>query len=90
MVNRARKILEEAMTLSEDERLDLVEQRLSSLPPDHEWLAELERRVACASTTKSRGRAAMKPVLADVEAYGVGRSCRRCRSAPESQKGVRM
>jgi len=27
---------------------------------------------------------------ADVEAYGVGRPCRRCRSLPGSEKGVRM
>jgi hypothetical protein len=37
-------ILEEAMTLPEDERVALAEQLLSSVPPDHEWLAELERR----------------------------------------------
>lgn len=44
MTDRARKLLEDAMTLSEDERLDLAEQLLSSLPEDQEWLAELERR----------------------------------------------
>ena len=44
MTDRARKLLDEAMTLSDDERLDLAEQLLSSLPPDAEWLAELERR----------------------------------------------
>ena len=38
------KRTEDAMTLSEDERLDLAEQLLSSLPADQEWLAELERR----------------------------------------------
>lgn len=44
MTDRARKFLEDAMTLSEDERLDLAEQLMSSLPPDEEWLVELERR----------------------------------------------
>ena len=33
MTDRARKLLEDAMTLSEDERLDLAEQLMSSLPP---------------------------------------------------------
>jgi hypothetical protein len=37
---------------------------------------------------------ALAPALAsnfaDVEAYGVGRPCRRCRSVPEPEKGVRM
>ena len=37
MTDRARKLLEDAMTLSEDERLDLAEQLLSSLPEDQEW-----------------------------------------------------
>ena len=32
------------MALSDDERLALAEQLLTSLPPDAEWLAELERR----------------------------------------------
>jgi putative addiction module component (TIGR02574 family) len=44
MTDRARKLLEDAMALSEDERLDLAEQLLSSLPADAEWVAELERR----------------------------------------------
>jgi putative addiction module component (TIGR02574 family) len=44
MTDRARKLLEDAMTLPEDERLDLAEQLLASLPEDPEWLAELERR----------------------------------------------
>ena len=44
MTDRARKLLEDAMTLSEDERLDLAEQLTSSLPADEEWLGELERR----------------------------------------------
>jgi putative addiction module component (TIGR02574 family) len=44
MTDRARKLLEDAMTLSDDERLDLADQLLSSLPSDAEWFAELERR----------------------------------------------
>ena len=44
MTDRARKLLEDAMALSDDERLDLAEHLLSSLPADAEWLAELERR----------------------------------------------
>jgi len=32
------------MNLSEDERLGLAEQLLSTWPADQEWLAELERR----------------------------------------------
>jgi hypothetical protein len=44
MTGRAHKVLEEALSWSEDERRDLAEQLLSSLPADPEWLAELERR----------------------------------------------
>src|SRR5882724_1679810 len=44
MTDRARKPLQDATALSEDERLDLAEQLLSSRPADQEWLAELERR----------------------------------------------
>ena len=43
MTDRARKLLEDALTLSDDERLELAEQLLTSLPADAEWL-ELERR----------------------------------------------
>ncbi len=32
------------MTLSDEERLDLAEQLMSSVPLDAEWAAELERR----------------------------------------------
>jgi hypothetical protein len=39
MTGRARKVLEEALSLSEDERLELAAQLLSSLPADREWLA---------------------------------------------------
>jgi hypothetical protein len=42
--DRARKLLEVAMMLSDEERLDLAEQLLSSLPADEEWLGELEHR----------------------------------------------
>jgi putative addiction module component (TIGR02574 family) len=57
MTDRARKLLEDAMTLSEDERLDLAEQLLSSLPEDQEWLAELERRARRALADPNGGEA---------------------------------
>ena len=57
MTDRARKLLEDAMTLSEDERLDLAEQLLSSLPEDQEWLAELERRARRALADPRGGEA---------------------------------
>jgi len=57
MTDRARKLLEDAMTLSEDERLDLAEQLMSSLPPDEEWLAELERRARRALADPQGGEA---------------------------------
>ena len=44
MTNRARQLLEDALTLSDDERLEFAERLMSSLPADAEWLAELERR----------------------------------------------
>ena len=44
MNDRARKLLEDALTLTNDERLDLAEHLLTSLPADVEWFAELERR----------------------------------------------
>ncbi len=44
MTNRARQVLEDAMSLSEDERLELAEQLWSSVPLDEEWRAEIERR----------------------------------------------
>jgi len=50
-------VLEEALTLSEDERLDLAEQLLSSLPSDPEWLAELEHRARRALADPSGGEA---------------------------------
>jgi putative addiction module component (TIGR02574 family) len=57
MTDRARKLLEDAMALSEDERLDLAEQLMSSLPPDEEWLAELERRARRALADPNGGEA---------------------------------
>ncbi|HEY0195565.1 MAG TPA: addiction module protein [Kofleriaceae bacterium] len=44
MADRARKILEDAMTLSDGERLELAEQLFSSVPTDAAHLAELEHR----------------------------------------------
>jgi hypothetical protein len=44
VTDRARKLLEDALALSEEERQDLAEQLLTSLPEDQEWLAELESR----------------------------------------------
>ena len=56
MTDRGRKFLEDAM-LSDDERLDLAEQLLSSLPADQEWLAELERRARRALADPQGGEA---------------------------------
>jgi hypothetical protein len=41
MTDRARKLLQDALTLSDDERLDLAEQIMSSIPADAEWLARV-------------------------------------------------
>ena len=57
MTDRARRLLEDAMTLSDDERLDLAEQLLSSLPADAEWFAELERRARRALADPAGGEA---------------------------------
>lgn len=57
MTDRARKLLEDAMSLSEDERLDLAEQLLTSLPADTEWVAELERRARRALADPNGGEA---------------------------------
>lgn len=57
MTDRARKLLEDAMALSEDERLDLEEQLLTSLPADAEWVAELERRARRALADPNGGEA---------------------------------
>jgi len=53
----ARKLLQDALTLSEDERLDLAEQLMSSLPADPEWMAELERRARRALADPGGGEA---------------------------------
>ncbi|HEY1739911.1 MAG TPA: addiction module protein [Acidimicrobiia bacterium] len=57
MTDRARKLLEDAMALSEDERLDLAEQLMSSLPVDEDWMAELERRARRALADPHGGEA---------------------------------
>jgi len=57
VTSRAHKVLEEALALSEDERLDLAEQLLLSLPADPEWFAELERRARGALADPSGGEA---------------------------------
>lgn len=57
MTERARKLLQDAMALSEDERLDLAEQLMSSLPADSEWMAELERRARRALADPGGGEA---------------------------------
>jgi putative addiction module component (TIGR02574 family) len=57
MTDPARKLLQDALALSEDERLDLAEQLMSSLPTDVEWLAELERRARRALADPSGGEA---------------------------------
>lgn len=57
MTGRAHKVFEEALALSDDERLDLAAQLLSSLPADLEWLAELERRARRALADPSGGEA---------------------------------
>jgi putative addiction module component (TIGR02574 family) len=57
MTDRARKVFEDALALSNDERLDLAEQLLSSLPADAEWLAELERRARRAQADPEGGEA---------------------------------
>ena len=57
MTERARKLFEDAMTLSDDERLDLAEQLLSSLPADAEPHDELERRARRALADPNGGEA---------------------------------
>jgi len=54
MSDRAHKLLEDALPLSDDERLD---QLRSSSPPDAEWLAELERRARRALAEPNGGEA---------------------------------
>lgn len=57
MTDRARKLLQDALALSEDERLDLAEHLMSSLPADPEWMAELERRARRALADPGGGEA---------------------------------
>jgi putative addiction module component (TIGR02574 family) len=57
MTDRARKLLEDALALSDDERFALAEQLLSSLPADAESLAELERRARRALADPHGGEA---------------------------------
>lgn len=57
MTDRARKLLQDALALSDDERLDLAEQLMSSLPADAEWMAELERRARRALADPGGGEA---------------------------------
>jgi putative addiction module component (TIGR02574 family) len=57
MTDRARKLLEDALALPDEERLDLAEQLLSSVPADTEWLAELERRAQRAHSDPEGGEA---------------------------------
>ncbi len=61
MTSSARKLLEDALSLTEDERLELASEIIASVdgPRDADWeeawLAELDRRVAAA---KARGEVA--------------------------------
>jgi hypothetical protein len=57
MTERAREVLANALAWSNDERRELVEQLVSSLPADPEWLAELERRARRALTDPDDGEA---------------------------------
>ena len=57
MSERARRLLQDALSLPEDERLDLAEQLMSSLPADSEWMAELERRARGALADPGGGEA---------------------------------
>lgn len=57
MTGRARKVLEDAMTLSDDERRDLAENLMSSLLRGETWLAELESRARRALADPNGGEA---------------------------------
>ncbi len=56
MRQSAKKILEEALLLPDDDRAEMVAELLESLPPagpsearsDEEWIAEIERRARAA------------------------------------------
>jgi putative addiction module component (TIGR02574 family) len=55
VTDRAQKLLEDALALSEDERLTLAEQLMSSVPVSAEWAAEIERRVRAAMANPGDG-----------------------------------
>lgn len=63
MTAHAKRILDEALTLSEDERAELVTKLLATLPDDEaeelhpEWLAEIERRARRAHADPGGGEA---------------------------------
>lgn len=57
VTDRAHKLLQDVLALPDEERLDLAEQLLSSLPLDREWLAELERRARRALADPGGGEA---------------------------------
>jgi putative addiction module component (TIGR02574 family) len=57
MTERAQELYENALALSDEERLELAERLLSSLPADAEWQAELERRARRALEDPSGGEA---------------------------------
>jgi putative addiction module component (TIGR02574 family) len=74
MGNAARKLLDEALSLSEGERLEIASELIASVdgPPDADWeaawLAELDRRVEAANR---RGTPA--PEWAEVRARALQR-----------------
>lgn len=57
MTDRSRKVLEDALSLSEEERRELAEQLIVSLPLDPTRGAELERRARRAHADPEGGEA---------------------------------
>jgi hypothetical protein len=57
MNDRANRVLADALALSEDERLDIAERLLSSVPAEPDCLAELERRARRALEEPDGGEA---------------------------------
>lgn len=57
MSSQAQKLLEEALLLSNEEKLELIDKLLASLPVDDEWNAELERRARRALDNPQGGEA---------------------------------
>lgn len=55
MTDRAQKLYEDAMTLTDEERWNLGEQLMASVADDEEWLAELTRRARRAHEDPSGG-----------------------------------